>query len=300
MRWSRVLTAHAITRAAVLGVPVVLAAPLTGCTVNTGADLETETRTVAVEHRSGPIDVATENGAVVVRARPGATEVTINAEVRARTQERLAQTVVVAERTGEGALRLRVRWPEERRYGNEGVSFDIALPDATGATIDTKNGRIEIVGLSGEARLTTSNGRIMVEDHRGSVFATTSNGRIEVEGVQGSATLRTTNGRVVAEDVRGGIEARTSNGAVDIRLHPGNPGPVKASTSNGAISFKAGRGLAATLDLSTSNGKIVVRKGGETMEFKKTARVEINGGGPTGTLSTSNGSITVRISDTDE
>lgn len=300
MRWSRVLTAHAITRAAILGVPVVLAAPLTGCTVNTGADLETETRTVAVEHRSGPIDVATENGAVFVRARPGASEVTINAEVRARTQERLAQTVVIAERTGEGALRLRVRWPEERRYGNEGVSFDIALPDATGATIDTKNGRIEIAGLSGEARLTTSNGRIVVDGHDGPLFATTSNGRIEVEDIRGGATLRTSNGRVVAEGVRGPVDVRTSNGAVEIELHPDGPGPVQVSTSNGSISLEAGKGLAATLELSSSNGKIVVRRGVETMEFRKTARVEINGGGPTGTLSTSNGSITVKIDAKDE
>lgn len=295
MRLTRVLTARAVIQAAILGTVALGALPLAGCSVNLSSNLETETRSVSVEHRSGPIDVATENGAVVVKARPGLSEVTINAEVRARTQERLAQTMVIAERTGEGALRLRVQWPEGKREGNEGVSFDIALPDATGATIVSTNGRIEIAGLSGEARLTTSNGRIMANNHDGALFATTTNGRIEATDIAGEARLTSSNGRLIADRIAGPLTARTSNGAVQITLLPENPGPFSVSTSNGSVVLKGGKGLRASLDLKTSNGKIVVTRGGETMEFKSPTRVEINGGGPTSVIGTSNGRITVEI-----
>ena len=66
MRLTRVLTARAVIQAAILGTVALGALPLAGCSVNMSSNLETETRSVSVEHRSGPIDVATENGAVVV------------------------------------------------------------------------------------------------------------------------------------------------------------------------------------------------------------------------------------------
>lgn len=295
----RQLVGTNVLRASIAGAILVSASALGGCMISQdswSSNVERKTVSLDIEHVSGSaIDVESENGAVVVRASDDAQSVTVSAEIRAKTVERLEATKIVASRNDQGALVLRVEWPDNKREGSEGVSFDVTLPDAHGVTISTGNGRIELEDLSGDANLETSNGRIMVSDHDGPVFASTSNGRIEVRDIGGEARLRTSNGRVIAEDVGGPVDIVTSNGSIEIELEDGVQGACSAKTSNGSIDFGVGKSMKASLDLSTSNGKIVVNRGGESMSFKRSARIELNGGGPTCTLSTSNGSITVEV-----
>lgn len=296
----RQLIGTCVVRGAIAGAMFVSASALGGCVVSLDSSVERKTVSLDIEHVAGSaVDVESQNGSVTVRADDDAESVSVNAEIRAKTVERLEATKIVASRNGEGALVLRVEWPDNKREGNEGVSFDITLPDAHGVTINTGNGAIELENLAGEARLETSNGRIMVGDHDGEVFANTSNGRIEAREVDGPVRLRTSNGRVIAEDINGPVDIVTSNGAIEVDLEDGVQGACSAKSSNGSITFSAGRAMKASLDLSTGNGKIIVNRGGETMSFKNSARVELNGGGPTCTLSTSNGKITVEVDDDD-
>ncbi len=295
----RRLIGAGVVRGAIAGAALVSASALGGCVISGdswSSNVERKTVSLDIEHVSGSaIDVESQNGSVKVMANDDATSVSVSAEIRAKTVERLEATKIVASRNSDGALVLRVEWPDNKRENNEGVSFDITLPDAHGATINTGNGRIEIENLSGEARLDTSNGRVMVTDHDGPVFVDTSNGRIETRDIDGPVRLRTSNGRVIAEDINGTVDIVTSNGSVEIELEDGVQGACSAKSSNGSISFSVGRSMQASLDLSTSNGKIIVNRAGETMSFKNSARIELNGGGPTCTLSTSNGRITVEV-----
>ncbi len=301
MRFSQILAVGAAMRAAASGAAILAVAVSAGCMsshTNWNSDVERKTVDLDIAHRDGSgIDVRTHNGSVTIEADSTARSVMVNAEVRAKTIERLDATQIVAERRPDGVLALHVEWPDGKRESNEGVSFDIKLPGAHGVTVDTGNGRVSLEGLSGEAKIDTSNGAVSIEDHRGPVVVSTSNGRIEVEEIHGTAKLRTSNGRIIAEDVHGAVDAGTSNGAIAIELADDVQGSCTARTSNGAITFKASRSMSASLDISTSNGKITVKRAGETMEFKKSARIELNGGGPTCTLTTSNGRITVEIDD---
>ncbi len=303
MRFTHMLTVRSALRAFIGGAALLAAASSTGCIYSQGewsSDVERKTVDLDIAHQDNSgIDVTTSNGAVTIRADDSATSVTVSAEVRAKTTERLEATQIVAERRADGVLALRVEWPDGNRQSNEGVSFEITVPDAHGVKVDTGNSRVTLEGLSGEARIETSNGAISIEDHHGPVIAATSNGRIEIEDIDGTADLRSSNGRIVAHGVNGPVTAHTSNGAIEIELDDGVQGAFSARTSNGAITFRAAKSMRASLDLSTSNGKIVVERAGETMEFKNSARVELNGGGPTCTLSTSNGRITVEIDDED-
>lgn len=266
-----------------------------GC-VMTMDSVERKTLSLEIQHvADSGIDVQTENGGVSIKASSGATQVSVTAEVRARTMERAEAVKVVAERTRQGVLTLRAEWPEGKRLGNEGVSFDVTLPDAHGVTVKTGNGAVSLAGLSGDANVETSNGRIEVDGHAGPLVANTSNGRIEIEGVEGSAKVRTSNGAVSVEHNAGPVDAVTTNGRIEISLRDGVQGACSARTSNGAITFKASSSMKATLDLSTSNGSIVVKKDGKESTFKREAQVVLNGGGPTCTLSTSNGRITVEV-----
>ncbi len=304
MRFSQVLAVGAAMRAAASGAAILAVAVSAGCMsshTNWNSDVERKTVDLDIAHLDGSgIDVRTHNGAVTVRADSSARSVMVNAEVRARTVERLDATQIVAERRPDGVLALHVEWPDGKRESNEGVTFDIKLPGAHGVAVNTGNGRVSLEGLSGDAKVDTSNGRVSIEDHDGPVVVGTSNGRIEIEDIRGTAKLRTSNGRIIAADVHGTVDANTSNGAIEIELARDVQGPCTARTSNGAITFKAARSMSASLDLSSSNGKITVKRAGETMEFKKSARVELNGGGPTCTLTTSNGRITVEIEDDDD
>lgn len=278
--------------------------PLSGCIIINGdGDGEwsssrtvKETRRLEVAHEAGTgLSVDSENGGVEVSKTPGAANVVISATVRARTDERLAATRVVAEREQGGTLKVYVLWPDDKRLGNEGCSFEILTPDAKGVDIDTSNGSIRIAGLSGDAHLVSSNGPITVTGHHGAVQATTSNGRITADDVDGRLIAATSNGAVTVTDATGPVEVDTSNGGVDVRLADSSPGPVSVETSNGHVDVVCGRGYAGTLSMATSNGSTRFTDGeGRIVRGKDRLEARI-GSGETSRIRTSNGSIEVRV-----
>jgi len=199
-----------------------------------------ELRTLTVE---APTDaglrVRTANGGVRVE-RVEAGPVTIEAKLRARSAERLAETKVVAERDNDGALNIHVRWPNDRRRDDEGCSLTVQAPDAAFVRAATGNGPIVLTGFSGPATARTSNGQVTIRDHDGPVNVDTSNGAVTLTEIGGEAT------------------ARTSNGAIATALKPNNPGPVSLETSNGRIRLKVGEAFTGRLTLRTSNGGITL------------------------------------------
>jgi hypothetical protein len=242
-----------------------------------------ETRTTSVPHVSGsPLSVETANGAITVEASapvPGSpSEVSIVAEIRATTAERLAATKVLADRDGGGRLSVRLEWPDGRREGSEGCSFSIRLPDANGVEAAASNGKVRVAGLAGGARLRTSNGAVVVSGHRGDVAVKTSNGSVEVAG----ATART--------------DVETSNGRIHVSLAEDGTGPALLQTSNGSIRLSVGAAFRGTIDADTSNGSVEVTgvAGAQVDRRSRTsARVVVSGGDAASRLRTSNGSIEV-------
>jgi hypothetical protein len=104
--------------AALLGSMVVLG----GCVFGP-IHLERETRVLSVEHTAAaPLFVRTVNGGVTVIADPAAADVSITAEVKAQTLDRLAATKVVASRDADGTLRVEIAWPDGQRLNSEGAS----------------------------------------------------------------------------------------------------------------------------------------------------------------------------------
>ncbi len=255
-----------------------------------------EVRVVSVDHvADNPLVVETANGAVKAQATDGDV-VTIIAELKARTAERLAATQVIAQRDSNGALVVSVAWPDGVREGNEGCAFEITIPDVSDVVIKTSNGSIGLEELSGEATLNTTNGGIRVRRHDGPVYADTSNGRISMENVAGPVIADTSNGSVTLRGVGGPIEADSSNGRIEISLGDGGAGPVEARTSNGGISLSFGESFAGQVEIGTSNGSINVDRasGVKLLSLSRhRAVIEVGDGGPRSTLKTSNGSVRV-------
>jgi DUF4097 and DUF4098 domain-containing protein YvlB len=219
-----------------------------------------------------------------------------------------------------GSIRVRALRPSDR-FRSMGVRFSIRVPrKAVLELISSSNGRIEIEGVEGKARLRTSNGGIRVMRLKGDLEAQTSNGTIEAQEVTGNANLHTSNGSVRVEATGGSFEATTSNGRIEARLHdPATTWPVRARSSNGHIELTLEAQQLPEVRASTSNSSILLRlpaganarvraytsHSSVSSEFnelhaesdrRKHSEVEgtIGHGGPLVDLETSNGSIKIQ------
>lgn len=261
------------------------------------ANTVSDTRTIEAAHVSAaPIDVRTANGAIKVEAKP-VTQVRVVATVRAQTLERLDATQVKVERGADNTLLVSVLWPDDRRRSGEGVSFEIALPDAAGVKAKTSNGTITLSGLSGEAVLETSNGRVSVDGHSGSVRIDTSNGGVMAKDVTGPVTAESSNGGVELVRVGTPVDVDTSNGLVRVTLRDEATGPVKVDSSNGPVTLAVGPSFAGEVVLDTSNGGVHLEElpaASVVSMGKSSGRIRVGSGGEQSRLDTSNGSITVK------
>jgi hypothetical protein len=259
-----------------------------------------DTRTIEVAHVSGtPVDVRTANGAVKVEAK-AVDKVRVVATVRAQTQERLDATQVKVERLADNTLSVSVAWPDDRRRASEGVSFDIAVPDAAGVKVKTSNGSISIAGLTGEAVLESSNGRVGVDGHAGAVKIDTSNGAVNVKDVSGPVWAESSNGGVELVRVGTPVKVDTNNGSVRVTLRDEATGPVKIDSSNGPVTLAVGPSFTGELGMDTSNGSVKVEDlaaASIVSMGKSSGRIRVGGvgsGGEESRIDTSNGAITVK------
>ncbi len=240
-------------------------------------------RTSTIAHVAGSsLSVESSNGAISVETDSSAKEVTVVAKVRARTQERLDATRVLAERAEDGPLKIYVQWPDDRREGNEGCSFEITLPDVRGVTLRSSNGALSLKGAAGTAELRTSNGRITIREH------------------DGDARLKSSNGAIVGEAVSGSAVAETSNGKITFALTSASAGPVELESSNGAIELTVGHAFAGELTIKTSNGSLALPDSGAVKILdrqKRSATLAFGEGGKPSKIRTSNGSVTVKMVD---
>jgi hypothetical protein len=226
-----------------------------------------------------PVIVKARNGSVNVKQGGGA-DVKIKAEVRAKTEERLAEVKLRANRKASGELVIDAEWPGGKPQDNEGVSFEIELPGASELNVDTSNGQITVQGLACGLKLDTSNGPVRVKDHQGEIEIDTSNGPVEVV------------------DATGKVKVNTSNGAIKMSLAAANAGPVSLDTSNGSIVLTVGQAFAGRLTADTSNGGVTLPEGVKVIKKGKTsATIEFATSGGESVLDTSNGSITIKRRD---
>lgn len=286
-----------IFRCYTLLIPLSLTLALTACRTASNSPLHQKTNTLNVPHVAGAaLAVETRNGALTVRATDRE-DVEIIAVLRMQSVERLDATTVEIGRDDAGRLEAKVAWPENGRLNNEGCSFTIAIPDATGVELHSANGRITIAGLSGAANLRTSNGRIEVESHQGDVTAHTSNGKIVLHQTEGAIDVSSSNGRLEIVGATGPVKAQTSNGSMNIGYTEDGSGPVDVRSSNGSVALTVGAGFKGELQANSSNGRVSVEalSGVKTLSSgKHHAHLQFDESESNSNVRTSNGSIRIR------
>lgn len=156
----------------------------------------------------------------------------------------------------------RERRVQIRNYSNDtDVSFTVRLPAGAHVTAHTTNGDLVITGATAEVSAHTTNGLVTAESSGGPVVAATTNGDVRVRMSRlpsEGASYRTTNGTITLEIPDGtgaNIEARTTNGSISSDFELTVTGSISPRSLRGRI----GSG-GPTLSLSTTNGNVRIRR----------------------------------------
>ena len=155
------------------------------------------------------------------------------------------------------------------------VYFIIRAPKDASLDLETKNGPIDIAGVSGMLKVRATNGPISLRDSSGTLDIHTTNGPISFGGGGGEVHLTAQNGPIsldLAGDLWNGsvLEARTVNGPVSVSMADTFHSGVRVETSGHAPVSCA---IASCTGAWTDNGRVIQLNGSQD-----TIRVSTNNG----------------------
>ncbi len=241
-------------------------------------------RTVSVDD-GGLVSVKNTNGHIYVEAWDrGEVEIRALKKARARygddAMDVLGDIEVRVSEAG-GNVTIDTELPKGRwgRGTSASVEYEIKVPASVRLKLKSTNGKVEAEGVSGDVEITTTNGGILARRLGGNLMAETTNGKIDALDVAGAIEAETTNGSIRAE-MTGDMLAED----------------VELSTTNGSVELRLSANVAARIDARAGNGSVrsdlPLRVEGR--ERRNSLTGDLNGGGPTIRIRTSNGSIRLR------
>lgn len=154
--------------------------------------------------------------------------------------------------------------PQSRGRNRTGwsVAFELFVPHESNLSLESTNGGISIVDVTGDMDFRTTNGGITLAEVAGDVRGRTTNGgiRVELDGEQW-------NGR--------GLDVQTTNGGVTLTMPEDYRAELETGTVNGGFRIDFPIILQGRID-------------------RRRIRTDLNGGGPPIRAVTTNGGVTVR------
>jgi len=127
--------------------------------------------------------------------------------------------------------------------------------------------------------------------------ASTVNGGLSIEGATAQVKARTVNGSIEAASTSGPVSAKTVNGGIRVKAGTIGEGPAEYETVNGGITLELPQSLNANIQMRTVNGSVTSEDFPITVQGRFDRRRisgKIGTGGPELSVSTVNGSITLR------
>ena len=178
-----------------------------------------------------------------------------------------------------------------------------------GLTLSTGGGSVEVGDVAAGAEVQTGGGSIRVGKVQQMLKLSTGGGSVQVQGASGDMTVRTGGGSVTMEDVTGTLALKTGGGDVSVELTPSGSGGSKIYSGGGDIRFyipaNAKASIEATLNIKNGWGHswkhYKISSDFKADKFEKDdddgsqfASYNLNGGGNTIQLETTNGNIDIR------
>lgn len=132
---------------------------------------------------------------------------------------------------------------------------------------------------------------------------TAYNGGLIINSVEGDLEFSTKNGGIILKNVAGDVKGRTTNGGiiVDLAGNSWKGNGLDVETTNGGVILTMSENYAARIETGTVNGGFnseiqgltIEKKAGEYYQRNKRINTDLNGGGATIRLITTNGGIKI-------
>lgn len=324
------------TRAGSAGIGALFLLFTMGCVLEAQTAEATFERTLVVDG-DVDLDVRTGSGSVQFRSGPGGT-VQITGRIRGRQTIRgedvFARVKEIADRPPVqqqgNAVRLGLN-PEDERFENISISYEIVAPfetrlrTRTGSgsqtigsvrgpvNVSTGSGDIHIGHVGGDVEAATGSGTVQLQRADGVFNARSGSGTIQATAVAGSVRAHTGSGRIEVAQVAGGsvdveagsgpirvtgaregLRARSGSGSINIEGAPRQPWSVR--TGSGEINLRLEPQSSFTLNASTGSGSVDTTHPVTMAGRSSSRRLEgtVRGGGAAVNLSAGSGSISVR------
>jgi DUF4097 and DUF4098 domain-containing protein YvlB len=206
------------------------------------------------------------------------------------TENQSGNAISVALRERRAAFRIQLRWKETR--------VEVRVPERARLDIRTEDGSIDAANVEGDCMLHTGDGSIRAEGLSGHMQLETADGSIRGSGLAGDVLARSGDGRIEVYGTFRRLELMTSDGTIVAGAGPESaPGKEgwRIRTGDGTITLRFPAKLAVSLDARTDDGRIrmhfedAVRREIE----RRSARVDLNGGGPPIHVRSGDGSIRI-------
>lgn len=201
---------------------------------------EQRTRTWETTHdpdTASNLDVATKNGAITVHPSDG-TDLVIQATAKTRHEDDDLESVTLDLELDGDTIRVEPVVPA----ANDGtmVDLDVGVPASLAVDrVATKNGKIEVRDVHGDALLESKNGKLVVESVAGTVSARAKNGAITIRDTPVDE-VATKNGKteVVLSDIADDVTVQTKNGTIDVAVPADVDADFILDTERGSVSVE--------------------------------------------------------------
>ncbi|HUF24075.1 MAG TPA: DUF4097 family beta strand repeat-containing protein [Vicinamibacterales bacterium] len=215
----------------------------------------------------GSLTLENTNGKIVVRPHDGSTIEIVATRIAKAGSDEAAKKLLADTRIEETVSGASVRVSSRQSRVSFGgtqyqVNYDVRAPAGIALDLSATNGTIDVGDWEGRVEMSATNGTLEGKGLKGEVQASTTNGRIDVRMAalaDRGVSLETTNGRVSVElpkDTRGRVLARVTNGRISVEgLN------VEPSSSNTRRRYEGvlNGGGGPTVSVETINGAITVR-----------------------------------------
>ena len=163
-----------------------------------------------------------------------------------------------------GRIRIDTLFPRNKDQwfssGSSSVRYEIKIPASADLDVRTVNGNVKISNISGDLQVGTTNGNVAVSESGGRLSARTTNGSINAElsdiTMGEDMVFRTTNGGItlsIPATTQAHLTARTTNGSIRTDF----PITVQGTFSKNRLEGELNGG-GGSIELRTTNGSIEI------------------------------------------
>lgn len=215
----------------------------------------------------GTLTLENTNGKIVVRPHAGSTiEIVATRIAKAGSDEdakKLLADTRIEETVSASAVKVSSRTSRVNFGGTQyQVNYEVRAPAGIALDLRATNGTIDVSDWDGRVEMSATNGTLEGTGLKGEVEASTTNGKIDVRLAalaERGVNLETTNGRVSVElpkDTKGRVLARVTNGSISVEGLNVEPSPSNTRRRyEGALNGGSG----PTVSVETTNGSVTVR-----------------------------------------